>query len=322
MLKHAAISSFLSQTKDRFHVYNQPIGLEEKFSMIQKIQGIDAVEIVYPYEVNDPEETKALMKKYGVKVAAVNVNIKAEPEFLNGGITSSDPVVRAKAIGFIKGAKDFAVAIGADKVTCCPLGDGYEFYFQVDYCEMWNRIVNAFREAGEYFGDFPLFIEYKPSETRGRCFVNDASKTMALINATGRKNLGITLDFGHSAWGGQNPSEELSLVHASGIPYYVHINDNDGRWDWDFFCGSHHMLAYIEFIYYLRKFGYSDYLTSDTSPTRWDIIGTFEANSRITGKIEKMLEKAGEPVIQKLISREKYLETWKFIEENLFGLKD
>ena len=322
MLKHAAISSFLSQTKDRFHVYNKTVGLEEKFAMIQQIEGIEAVEIVYPYEVSDPAETKALLEKYGVKVAAVNVNIKAEPEFLNGGITSSDQAVRAKAVGFIKEARDFAVAVGADKVTCCPLGDGYEFTFQVDYIEMWNRLVDAFREAGEYYGDFPLFIEYKPSETRGRCFINDASKTMALIKATGRTNLGVTLDFGHSTYGDQIPAEELSLLQASGIPYYIHINDNDGRWDWDFFAGSHHYLAYIEFIYYLRKFGYNDYLTSDTSPTRWDIIRTFETNSRITARIERLLDSLEEGAIEALIAKEDYLATWKFIEEKIFGLKD
>ena len=322
MLKHAAISSFLSQTKDRFHVYNQPVTLEEKFRMIDQIKGIEAVEIVYPYEVNDPAETKVLLEKYGVKVAAVNVNIKAEPEFINGGITSSDPAVRAKAVGFIKEAKDFALAIGADKVTCCPLGDGYEFHLQVDYIEMWNRIVDSFREAGEYFGDFPLFIEYKPSETRGRCFINDAGKTMAMIRATGRSNLGVTLDFGHSAYGDQNPAEELSLLEASGVPYYIHINDNDGRWDWDFFCGSHHYLAYIEFIYYLRKYGYTDYLTSDTSPTRWDIIGTFEANSRITARIERVLDSIGDGEIEKMIAGEDYLATWKFIEEKIFRLTD
>ena len=38
-------------------------------------------------------------------------------------------------------------------------------------------------------------------------------------------------------------------------------------------------MEYVEFLYYLKKDGYNDYLTSDTSPTRWDIKGTFEANS-------------------------------------------
>ena len=133
MLKMAIITGFLSQTKDRFHEYNRPLSLEEKFQLMTEIDGYDGVEIVYPYEVNDPSTTKTLLDKYGLKVAAVNVNVKAEPEFRNGGLTSLDKAVREKAVRFIKEAKDFAAALGADKVTCCPLGDGYEFVFQYDY---------------------------------------------------------------------------------------------------------------------------------------------------------------------------------------------
>ena len=91
------------------------------------------MEIVYPYEVGDAATTRALAAKHGIGFAAINANVKAEPEFRNGGLTSPDPAVRQKAVRFIKEAKDFAEAVGADKVTCCPLGDGYEFAFQSDY---------------------------------------------------------------------------------------------------------------------------------------------------------------------------------------------
>jgi len=133
MLKMAIITGFLSKTKDRFHEYNEPLELEQKFNLMTKIDGYNGVEIVYPYEVSDPDDTKRLLEKYGLNVAAVNVNVKAEPEFRNGGLTSGNKEVRDKAVRFIKEAKDFAKAVGADKVTCCPLGDGYEFPFQFDY---------------------------------------------------------------------------------------------------------------------------------------------------------------------------------------------
>jgi len=132
MLKLAVITSFLSRTKDRFHEYNQPIGLEEKFELITRIEGTTGVEIVYPYEVADPAATRAMAAKHRIGFAAINVNVKAEPEFRQGGLTSPDPAVRAKAVRFIKESKDFAEQVGADKVTCCPLGDGYEFSFQSD----------------------------------------------------------------------------------------------------------------------------------------------------------------------------------------------
>ena len=320
MLKMSIITGFLGRTKDRFHEYNEPLSLEEKFKLMTEIEGMDGVEIVYPYEVNDADMVKGLLEKYGLNVAAVNVNIKGEPEFRNGSVTASDPAIRAKAVTFIKEAKDFAANIGADKVTCCPLGDGYEFAFQYDYAQAWKNLVECFREAGSYRKEIPLFIEYKPSETRGRCFLNDAAKTLCLLNEIGIEEMGVTLDFGHSVYGDENPAEAVALLAESRFPYYIHINDNDGKWDWDFFCGTKHFLEYVEFLYYLKRYGYDDYLTSDTSPTRWDVKGTFEANSRLTNKIWALLETVEEELGSK-IGPENYLETWKFIETHIFQLK-
>ena len=197
MLKMAIITGFLSQTKDRFHAYNRPLDLDQKFELLSRIDGYDGVEIVYPYEVNDPVETRKSLDRHGLNVAAVNANVKAEPEFRNGGLTSRSRQVRDKAVRFIKEAKDFAQAVGADKVTCCPLGDGYEFAFQYDYAQAWKFLVETFGEAGGYKTEIPLFVEYKPSETRGRCFVDTAAKSLCLLNDIGCDQIGITLDFGH-----------------------------------------------------------------------------------------------------------------------------
>ena len=321
MLKMGIITGFLSRTKDRFHEYNQPLDLDQKFKLMTRIEGYDGVEIVYPYEVGDPKTTRKILDKYKLNVAAVNVNVKAEPEFRNGGLTSHDKAVRAKAVRFIKEAKDFAAAVGADKVTCCPLGDGYEFAFQYDYATAWKYLIETFGEAGSYKTDIPLCIEYKPSETRGRCFVDNAAKTLCLLNDIQCKDMGVTLDFGHSIYGNENPAEAVSLLAQSPYRYYIHINDNDGRWDWDYFCGTKHFLEYVEFLYYLKKYGYNDYLTSDTSPTRWDIKGTFEANSRLSNRIWKMLEEIDMDAFEGLIAGSNYLQTWQFIEANIFSLK-
>jgi len=321
MLKMAIITGFLSQTRDRFHEYNAPLDLEAKFELLAGIDGYDGVEIVYPYEVKDPQATRAALDKYKLKTAAVNVNVKAEPEFRNGGLTSTDPAIRAKAVAIIKGAKDFATAVGADKVTCCPLGDGYEFSFQYDYAAAWKHLVETLGEAGDHNRDIQLFIEYKPSETRGRCFVDTAAKALCLLNDIQSDAMGVTLDFGHSMYGNENPAEAVALLAASRYRYYVHVNDNDGKWDWDYFCGTKHFLEYVEFLYYLKKYDYTDYLTSDTSPTRWDIRGTFEANSRLTNKLWNLLDRIDINALETLIEKGDYLATWQFIERNIFSIK-
>jgi len=321
MPKLAIITGFLGRTKDRFHDYGVDRSLEEKLDLLSRIEGYSGAEIVYPYESKDPAALSTLLKAKGLSMAAVNVNVKAEPEFRSGGLTSADKAVRAKAVRFIKEAKDFALAVGADKVSCCPLGDGYEFAFQYDYSAAWKRLVETIGEAAAYKPEIPLFIEYKPSETRGTCFIDNASKAILLEKTIGGKGLGVTLDFGHSIYGGMNPAAEAALVMDSGLLIYVHVNDNDGKWDWDYFCGSKHYLEYVEFLAYLKRAGYSDFFTSDSSPTRWDPKPFFEANSRLTNEIWRLLDWIGDAEISRRIGASDYMETWRWLEREILGLR-
>jgi xylose isomerase len=320
--RHALITAFVSKTKDRFHEYNQARTFEERLEVVSRLDGFSGVEIIYPYEVPEPQACKALLKKHRLQVAAVNVNVKAEPEFRNGGLTSTDKAIRQKAVRFIREAKEFALAIGANKVTCCPLGDGYEFSFNCDYAQMWKFLVETFGEAGSHLPEIPLFVEYKPSETRGRCFLDTAAKTLCLLNDIGLESMGVTIDYGHSKYGQENPAEVVSQVAHSRFPYYVHINDNNGKWDWDYMVASDNLLQYIEFLYYLQENRYRDFLTSDTSPTRWDIQGTFEANSRVTNKLWRLVAHLDKKELRRLLRGGDYLKTWRFIEAHIFGLKD
>ena len=316
--KHGIITGFLGQTTDRFRKYNDPKSLDEKFSLVADMEYLDGVEVVYPYEVPEAGDLKKLISKYKLNIAAINVNVKSEPEFINGGITNTDPGIRRKAIDMIKAAKDYAAEAGADKVQCCPLGDGYEYNFQFDYRRAWKHTIEAFGEAGEYRKEIPLFVEYKPSEVRGKCFVDSAAKALCLLNELKNKQVGVTIDFGHSVYGGETPAEALSLIAGSGYPYYIHINDNDVKWYWDYIAASRHFIAYVEFIYYLQEYGYNGYLTSDTSPMRLDIKKTFEANARWTEKIWNLLNNLDRNKFKQLIQGNNFLETWKFIEENIF----
>ncbi|MFB3818894.1 MAG: sugar phosphate isomerase/epimerase family protein [Candidatus Methylomirabilales bacterium] len=319
-VKSAVITAFLSKTKDRFHEYNRELTLEERLALVASIEGMSGVEVIHPYEVKSAAELKRALARTGLALAAVNVNVKAEPEFRNGGLTSTDPGIRRRAVEFIKNAKDFAREAGADKVTCCPLGDGYEFAFQCDYAQMWKHLVETFGAAGAYRPEIPLFIEYKPSETRGRCFLDTAAKTLCLLNDIGSAGMGITIDYGHSKYGLENPAEVVSLVANSRYPYYIHVNDNNGRWDWDFMTASHNFLEYTEFLFYLQEYGYRGFLTSDTSPTRWDIRGTFEVNTRMSRKIWDRLNGLDREEFKRLIRGGDFLKTWQFIEANIFRL--
>lgn len=316
-VKNSLITSFLSKTKDRFHEYNTERTLRERIEAAARIEGISAVEVVHHYEAEDPAELRALLDAHSLELSAINANVKADPDFRDGGLTSTDSGVRAKAVQFIKNAKDFAKSVGANKVTCCPLGDGYEFNFHCNYADMWKWLVDGFAEAAAYLPEVPLFVEYKPSETRAKCFVDTAAKTLCLLNDMSVPETGVTIDFGHSMYGNENPAEALSLVANSRYHYYVHINDNDARWDWDLMAGSRHLLDYIEFLYYLGEYEYDDYLTSDTSPTRLDIAETFAANARLTDKIWRRLSEIDRSALGKLVEKRDFISTWKFVENEI-----
>ena len=73
------------------------------------------------------------------------------------------------------------------------------------------------------------------------------------------KEMGITLDYGHSKYGDENPAEMVSMLAQSRYAYYIHINDNNAKWDWDYMAGSHNYLSYVEFLYYLQELGYDDF---------------------------------------------------------------
>ncbi len=326
MPKYSLITSFLGETKDRFHTYNRSLPLDEKLRLVKKIPHYSGVELVYPYEVGPAaglaaDQTTELLERHGLACSAVNVNVKGEPEFVAGGLTSSDPKIRARAVSFIKDAKDFAAEIGAPRVTCCPLGDGHEYVFQSDYDAAWGYLQEAFSEAAEYRREMPLMIEYKPKETRRHCYLDRAATTLLLVTQIGVDTLGVTMDFGHSVYAEEHPADALTLLHRSGYPYYIHINDNDKTWDWDFFTGSHSLLEYIEFVYYLRRYGYADYLTSDTHPTRWDMSGMFAINARMTEKIWNLIESIGDNEIERRIADDDYIKTWQFIETKILHLE-
>ncbi len=69
-------------------------------------------------------KTKDLIKKYHLNISGVNINVKPKKDFRYVGLSSFDNGICEKTIELIKNAKDFAKAVGADKVTCCPLCDG------------------------------------------------------------------------------------------------------------------------------------------------------------------------------------------------------
>lgn len=176
---------------------------------------------------------------------------------------------------------------------------------------------NGGKSRGRYWLIGLLFLHTVNTYMDRACISSAAD---AMRSEIGIDEMGVTLDFGHSMYGNENPAEAVSLLAESRFQYYIHINDNNGKWDWDYMVGTHHLLDYLEFLYYLQKYGYEDFMTSDTSPTRWDIKGTFEMNVRLTNKLWTLLERQDAGELDALVVEGDYLRTWQWIESNLLSL--
>ena len=245
-MKQGVIIGFLGKTQDRFSEYQKPASTREKLEIVSKINGFDGVEMVFPYENSSPQETVQLMNEFRLNFAAINVNVKKEAEWVPGALSRPEKGIRDRAVAMIKKAKDFAKAVGAPHVTCCPLSDGYDLLFQVNYRDAWKAMIETVGEAADYLPEIPLFIEPKYSETRVHCQLDSTAKALLLLKEVGNSNTGITLDMGHSLQSSENPAQSLVTIYESGFGAYIHTNDNDTKADWDLVGASRHFLHYVE----------------------------------------------------------------------------
>lgn len=274
--KYAIITGFLGETKDRFADYGTARDLEEKFKVASQVKHCTGLELIYPYDFENPEETKRLLEKYNLKAAIININLKAGELFKYGSFSSPKEEARRASVEYTKKAMDLAADFGCNIVTCAMLNDGSDYPFQFDYLKGWNDAVEGVRECCDYRKDVKLSLEYKLAEPRCHVFLNNAGKMAYFCEKVGRDNVGVTLDTGHALQSGEVPADSLSFLHATGRLFYVHINDNYRNWDWDMIPGSVNLWDMIEFAFYLKRINYTGWITADVFPQRLDTARTFE----------------------------------------------
>jgi xylose isomerase len=319
-MKQGVIIGFLGKTQDRFSEYQKPVTTREKLEIVSKIEGFDGVEMVYPYENSTPEETVRLMKEFNLNFAAINVNIKKEAEWVPGALTRPDKGIRDRAVAMIKKAKDFAKAVGAPHVTCCPLSDGYDLLFQVNYSDAWRFMVETIGEAADYMPEIPLFVEPKYSETRVHCQLDSTAKALLLLKEVGNKNTGITLDMGHSLQSSENPAQSLVTIYESGFNAYIHTNDNDTKADWDLVGASRHFLHYVELMFWAQQCGYDKYFTTDASPRIFNVIEFFNRHSEITLGAYNLAKSLNHQQILDMMKNEDFNGLMKMVNKNIYRI--
>ena len=292
--KFCVNSGFLGKRRDRFTEYQPARDLKEKFVLASQIDGLHGIELKYPFDLQDVKLAKQLLQDNELQCSAVNVDIKDAVYFRYGALSARSAEARKKSISLIQEGMDIAVELGTDLVSTCPLADGYDYPFQLDYVDAWGHYIDTVRQIASYRDDVRLALEYQPHEPHAKILLGNVGMILHLCAEVGAPNLGANLDVGHSFAALESPAESAALLASKKRLFYVHTNDNTGEGgDWDMISGSVHFWHWLEVIYTLQKIGYDGWIGGDIDVKQMGPVAANCTNVRMIRRMTAFVERVG-----------------------------
>ncbi len=319
MNKLAVITAFLGGVKNRYMQYNPNMNIEEKIKLSSKIEGLDGFELCYPTDFENPKLLTTLLSDHGFGVPAINVRSRRQEKWLRGSFTSEKASERQEVVDEFKRAMDVAAAMGVPRLTTCPLNDGHDYVFEMNYLDAYRYAEETFSAICEHDRSVRLCIEYKFNDPRTRCMFATAGETLSFCQSVGAPNLGVTMDFGHSILGGERPAQALSMTHRAGKMFYIHLNDNDRNWDWDLLPGAYHVNELMEFFYYVKKIGYvDDWYAFDVTSKEVDTREHFDLVLKLTRKFEQMAGRIDMATMDALMKKRNPNKSFEYMIDSVY----
>jgi len=295
-------------------VYQEDRTLAYKLSLASQVEGVDGLELCYPADFENPRELKALLQRHGFGVSAINFRSRRTGKWWRGSFTSEMDNERQEAVDDLKRAMDFAVELGCHRITTCPLNEGADTLFELDYLRVYDYALETLSAACAHNRDVRVCIEYKQSGPRARCVFGTAGEAASFCQLSGADNLGATFDVGHALCAGERPAQSAALLARAKRLFYVHLNDNDGRWDWDMLPGAFHLWEFVELFYTLRKLGYDeDWYAFDVFPKEIDTVQNFNAVMLLTRKLEAITDRIDVHRMEQLLSERNSSKTIPYL---------
>jgi xylose isomerase len=307
----------MGRIADRFHEYQEGDDLATRLEMVKQVEGADGIEIVYPGDFRDVDETVAMVKDSGLPVSAVNLNVKSQKKWEWGSFTAPDPELRAEAVADMKFAMDLAAELGTSMITCCPLIDGHNYNFQVDYLKQWQWLEAGIGEAAAHRDDVRISLEYKLNESCNYCILGDMGRALYLCERLGVPHVGVTMDVGHALVAKETPAEMLSIAAQADRLFYVHFNDNAREWDWDMLPGSVNIWDLVEMAYYMDRLDWDGWLSYDVATRHGDQVEQMSATIKIVESAFALLDKLGRDKLQGFIEEGIPARAYRYLYEAL-----
>ncbi len=312
----------LTATVDRFCTdgYRDALDTREQFELASTIRDLDGIILQCP-NVIDPAnaaEVKLLSEECGVAIAAVDANV-FQKEFKWGAMSNPDPAVRRRAVDIVKTTMDVAAEIGCENAGLWLGQDGFDYAFQENYLEAWDRLRDGVAECADHNPEVKLCVEPKAAEPRGYLLLGSASKAMVLCHEVGRENVGVTCDMGHVYMNRENPAEAATFLATRGKLFSIHFNDARGYFDDDLMAGSVHIWDTIEFLYYMEQVGYDGWYGFDIFPYREDLKRCAELSIRNVRDLREIALKIDAEELRRRQSSGDAIASHEYLRDLLFG---
>jgi xylose isomerase len=292
--RYCANASFYGLRRDRFTEYQPARSVREKFDLVASTPGLTGIELKYPFDFEDPKLVRSLLEGTGLRLSAVNVDIKDAKFFRHGALSARDPAARDKAVALLREGMDMAASLGVDLVSTCPLADGHDYPFQTAHTEAWGHFIESVRRVAIHRSDVRLALEFQPHEPHARIMLANVGKLLHVCHKVGLPNVGANFDVGHSFCARENPAESAALLAADNRLFYVHTNDNTGEGgDWDMVSGSVHFWHWVELLATLDAVGYQGWLGGDIMPKAFGPAQAYGSNVRMVEAMWSLVQRFG-----------------------------
>lgn len=322
MYKYSVILGNLGNTCDRFcKGYKDNPSTEEMLAQAVKIPHVEGIELVGTWDIrpDNVKDMKKRMEDYGKTCVSIIPDVFSLKEYGKGTITSIDPVIRQHSMDYLRQMSEVALAMNCDIVNLWMAQEGYDYLLTADYNQEREWLKEGTAKLANEFPELKFALEYKPKEPRNFSYHARMADTILAAKETGCKNVGITIDTGHSFIAGENVAEAVVLAKRAGdLLFHMHFNDNHGAWDDDMIVGSVHSTVYIDLLFNLKKTGYAGWLSMDQYPYREDATDAIAESILWVRQFEQIVDEYFAE-IEALVKLNDAVETSRFMRKVLFS---
>src|SRR5579871_479082 len=226
---------------------------------------VDGLEYHYPGEINE-DTVDAITSALGpMDIYCLAAGLHTDPTYKMGAFINPDAALRKQGIETLKRGVDLAAQLGA-RFIIWPGAEGYNYNFQRDYIQTWDRFVEGVGEVVAHAAEkgVTVFLEHKNSEPAMNILMRNISATLYTIDRVRRlgvdtSHLLVNMDWQHLIMNGENLAEYAALLASEGKLGHQHANSGWGTFDDDNMVGASFFFQTLELAMTLQDVGYGSH---------------------------------------------------------------